>query len=189
MVRGTNALDGLKKLYETHPDLIIVSRELPLVNGEDPCLRIRQASYLPIIVIGSQEYAAETLEYGADAYMVKPPNTAELVARVDALLRRQRKDDPPGGVPSLALELLIRNGNDGSCRLTGTEFCLASCLILNRGRLVEYSRIISEVWGGKRVSLDTLHFYIRSLRRKLSIGNILGIRGLGYCFEGLAETG
>ena len=55
----TDALDGLNKLYEVYPDLIIVERELPMVSGEDPCLRIRQASYLPIIVLGSREEAAE----------------------------------------------------------------------------------------------------------------------------------
>ncbi len=59
-------------------------------------MRIRQASYLPIIVLGSQEKAAETLELGADAYMTKPPSPSELVARVRSLLRRKPRYDPPG---------------------------------------------------------------------------------------------
>jgi len=94
VVRGFNALDGLKKLYETHPDLIIVARELPVIGREDPCLRIRQASYIPIIALGSEEYSMETLEIGADAYMARPPSLVELVARVNALLRRKQKDIP-----------------------------------------------------------------------------------------------
>lgn len=96
VVRGVDTLDGFRKLYEALPDLIIVARELPLVGVEDPYLHIRQASFLPIIVLGSDEYAAETLELGADAYMAKPPSLIELVARVNSLLRRKQKDKLQG---------------------------------------------------------------------------------------------
>lgn len=73
-----------------------MARELPMLGREDPCLRIRQASYLPIIVLGSEEYEAETLEIVADVYMAKPPSLIELVARVKALLRRIQKDKLQG---------------------------------------------------------------------------------------------
>jgi len=144
---GTDALDGLKKLYETRPDLIIMTRELPMIGGEDPCLRIRQASYLPMIVLGSEEYAAETLELGADAYMANPPSSTELVARVRALLRRTQGHDPPGGNPRLYRETSLPKKENGLSGLTRTEFRLASCLILNKGRLLGYLQLVSEVWG------------------------------------------
>ena len=165
VIRGTDALDGLKKLYEAHPDLIIMARELPMVDGEDPCLRVRQASYIPIIVIGSKEDAAETLETGADAYILKPPSPVELVARVRALLRRTQRPDPPGDKPWLDLETGLPEEGNGSEGLTRTDFRLASCLILNKGRLLEYPRLINEVWGGKKVGRANLHFYIRRLRK------------------------
>ena len=177
---AADALSGLKKLYEAHPDLVILSRELLTVNEEDPYLRIRQASYLPIIVLGSQEEAAETLELGADAYMTKPANHIELVARVHALLRRKPRSDPPGDNPGLEIGNRRDNGGDGASGLTPTEFRLASCLVLNKGRLLGYPRLISEVWGGKEVSPHTLHFYIRRLRRKLANVGIFGLRGVGY---------
>ena len=104
VVRAADALDELKKLCEACPELIIVARELSMVNGEDPYLRIRQASYLPIIVLGSQEEAAEMLKLGADAYIARPPSLSELVARVRALLRRKPRYDPPNHNPKLEIE-------------------------------------------------------------------------------------
>jgi len=95
VVKATDAIDGLRMVYEVRPDLIIAARELPMVNGEDACLRIRQASYLPILVLGSEEEAVETLELGIDAFLTKPLSTNELVARVHALLRRKMGPHPP----------------------------------------------------------------------------------------------
>jgi len=187
VVRASNALDGLKKLYEAYPDLIIMARELPMVNGEEPCLRIRQASYLPIVVLGAEEEAAEMLELGADAYMRKPPDLNELTARVHSLLRRKPKDDPPGGSPEPHIKDCLTKEGKGLNGLTPTEFRLASCLILNKGRLLGYRQLAAEVWGGKTVTIDTLHFYMRRLQQKLANGGIFMVRGVGYCFSGAGK--
>ena len=92
VVRAADAAVGLARLYETRPDLVVMAGSLPVINGEDPCLRVRQASYLPIIILGGIYNAVEALELGADAYMNKPPSREELVARVNALLRRRPAD-------------------------------------------------------------------------------------------------
>ena len=94
VVRVADAIDGLRKVYEVRPDLIVAARELPMVNGEDACLRIRQACYLPILVLGNEEEAVETLELGVDAYLTTPLSLSELVARVHALLRRKMGPHP-----------------------------------------------------------------------------------------------
>ncbi len=171
---------GLSKLYETHPDLVIAA-----VDGGKPCLYVRQITYTPVIVLGGEERAAEMLEVGADAYMTTPPDLGELVARVRSLLRRK----PTDGVEHHSSELQgIKSSppeeGKGSNTLTATEFRLASCLLFNRGRLLDHQRLLNEVWGGKQVTLDTLHFYIRRLRAKLANLNIFGIRGVGYCLPG-----
>ena len=155
------------------------------MNGEDACLRIRKASYLPIVVLGSQEELVRTLELGADAYIVKPANGREVVARVHSLLRRKDDDSPEGG-GGLGIKHFVSGGeDDGPGGLSPTEYRLSACLLSNEGKLLGYPQLITEVWGGKEVSVDTLHFYIRSLRRKLANFNIFNMRGVGY---GLSES-
>ena len=175
--------DGLKKLYESYPDLVIMASESSVLNGGEPFFHFRQTCYLPILVIGSKEEAAETLELGADAYITKPPSPYELVARVRALLRRKPRYDPPEGIPKLEIENRLPKEGNRSSGLTPTEFRLASCLMLNKDRLLDYPRLISEVWGGRVVTVGTLHFYMRRLRQKLGNGGIFMLRGVGYCFK------
>ena len=185
---AADTLEGIKNLYQDYPDLIIAARELSVVNGEESFIRIRQASYLPIVVIGNQEEAAETLELGADAFMTKPPNLKELIARVRRLLQRKpdfgwREDNygPNNNISNDANENRLNY-------LSATEFRLASCLILNKGKLLDYNQLIGEVWGGKEGSRDTLHSYVRRLREKIQAYfpykiNIFNYRGVGYCLE------
>ena len=90
----TDPAEGLRTFYQANPDLVILAEELPKVDGEDTCLRIRRASYLPIIVIGSKQKAVEALEHGVDAYINRPPDLDELIARVRALLRHKPSSNP-----------------------------------------------------------------------------------------------
>jgi DNA-binding response OmpR family regulator len=187
----SDGYQGLSSIYESLPDLVIMAQDLPLPNAEELCSRLRQVSHLPIIVLGYREKEVgetEMLELGADAYMSKPPAHAELIARVRSLLRRRgRRPDPPGCGSGGELEQRISKRGNGAGDLTSTEFRLLSCLMLNEGRLVPHSQLVSEVWGGKPVSRDCLKFYVRCLRQKLSHafaspGYILNQRGVGYRF-------
>lgn len=188
VIEADGAAAGLKTIYEVHPDVVIASADLPDVHGEDAFLRLRQASYLPMIAIGSREEVVEMLELGIDACIISPPSGREVVARVQSLLSRQGKDDPPGGGASPGIENFLPGGGDPG-GLSPTEFRLSSCLLANRGRLLSYPLLITGVWGGKSVSLDTLHCYIRRLRRKLFGLNIFGVRGVGYgCLAGSRTT-
>jgi DNA-binding response OmpR family regulator len=84
-------VDGLGRLDETTPDLIIMGDDLLTVQGEELLSRVRQASYLPIIVLGAEDRTVETLQRGAAAYMAMPLAVDELVARVHTMLRRKRR--------------------------------------------------------------------------------------------------
>ncbi len=109
VVRTVNIAGALEELRQARPDLIVMAGGLPQEDEEDSCLRLREASYIPIMVLGSKpETAADILDSGADAYMSKPLHARELVARIKALLRR-KKDDPPADV-SGALERLNLSG-------------------------------------------------------------------------------
>jgi DNA-binding response OmpR family regulator len=184
VVEAADAADGLKKLYVTNPDVVIASTDLPPVNGEDACQRLRQASYLPLIAIGSREEVVEMLELGVDACVIKPPSGREVVARVDSLLRRRGNVDTPEGSGRSDIKDYLPGETDEPGGLSPTECHLGYCLLSNEGRLLEYPRLITEVWGHKRVSRDTLHFYIRRLRRKLADFNIFNVRGIGYGISG-----
>jgi DNA-binding response OmpR family regulator len=90
VARGHQVLDGV---YEGSPDLVIMAEEVPGLNVEELCCKLRQISHLPIIVLGNTQeegHENDILEAGADAYMSKPPGAAELVARVHSLLRRTK---------------------------------------------------------------------------------------------------
>ena len=154
---AADALEGIKKLYESYPDLIIASRELPKVKGEDAYQRIRQASYLPLIVIGIKEESAEVLEFGADAYITRETDLRELVARVRSILRRKMglrqskggrnsgdgdRESPADDPADEPTDDPVNEGNgDGSNYLSATEFRLASCLVINKGKLLDYQRL------------------------------------------------
>ena len=192
MTDVADGYQGLSSIYESCPDLVIMAQDLPVLNAEELCSRLRQVSHLPIIALGNREKGAdevEMLELGADAYMSKPPDLTELIARVRSLLRRRRGrgPNPPGGDSGGELEKRTPRRGNGPGDLTATEFRLLSCLMLNEGRLVPHSQLVSEVWGGKQVSLDCLKVYVRCLRQKLSHaftspGYILNHRGVGYRF-------
>ncbi len=87
---------GLKRLDETSPDLVIIDEMLPGVNGWEACSRLRQVSDVPIILLGadqSGQAVAKAIDQGADTYMFKPFSTHELEARVNALLRRYKRKE------------------------------------------------------------------------------------------------
>ena len=99
-----NTLDGFKVLSEVHPQLVILVNDLPVAETDISLAFLRQASRVPIIVIGAHEDAAVMLENGADAYLDKPPSLIELLARVRSILRRQRNNDL-GGRPRCGPEI------------------------------------------------------------------------------------
>jgi DNA-binding response OmpR family regulator len=190
---------GLASVYEDRPDLVIVAEQVPGINVEELCSRLRQVSHLPIIVLGNIEdgsHEAHILEAGADAYMSKPPDAVELVAQVRSLLRRARGPQSPstGGGPGSDLPTCSARRGNGHGGLTSTEFRLLSCLRLNEGSLVPYPQLMAEVWGDREVSRDCLKFYVRRLRQKLgwalgSAGFILNHSGVGYRFSRTISRG
>jgi DNA-binding response OmpR family regulator len=180
---------GLRKLYETRPDVVILADEL---NGQDlyPC--IRYFPNVPIIVLGKGDelVRVKILEMGADIYLNTLVSPEELVARVHSLLRRYK---PKRGNPRFDPETNQVELGGRRIELTPTEFRLFSCLELNKGKTVPYSRLISAVWG-EQVSVDNLYLYVRRLRQKLGIDSagpyrLLNYRGKGYCFCRTKEKG
>ena len=183
VIAASNSANGMRKLLEVLPCLVIMDEKLTPVNDHELCSQIRKVTEVPIIVLGKEEEErARMLVLGADAYLVTPVSSRILIARVHCLLRRYKG---------------LMSWNDESfpvrilASLTSTESRVLNCLMLNKGRLVSYPQLVTEVWGGKAVNFDTLHFYMRRLQQKLQAYfpypvNIHNFRGVGYC---LSEDG
>ena len=127
---------------------------LPDVHGIEVCRRLREWSEMPIIVLsalGEEQIKIAALEHGADDYVTKPFGTGELVARLQAALRRagrgvaEPRIEVDGLVIDLAAHAVWLDGEE--VRLTPIEFSLLRVLAVNRGLLMTHRQLLSEVWG------------------------------------------
>ena len=169
---GEEALD---RAAVRPPDAAIIDLVLPDIDGIEVCRRLREWSEMPILVlsaVGEEEEKVRALEAGADDYVTKPFGARELVARLQAALRRAGSgpDEPAIRVDGLEVDLSARTVRvDGSdVHLTPIEFDLLRTLARNRGRLMTHRSLLVEVWGPQYAS-DTqiLRTHIANLRRKI----------------------
>lgn len=193
--------DGLAKVRQEHPDLVVLDIMLPGLDGLSLCRIIRRdpgTNHIPIIMVtarGTEVDKIVGLESGADDYVVKPVALGEFLARVRAVLRR------PSGRQIVQDEL---NSNDLQVSLTGRrvyrageevklsnkEFDLLAELMRNKGVVLSRDLILTKVWGYDYfVDKRTVDVHIRWLREKLEEDasnprRIVTVRGVGYRFEG-----
>jgi two-component system KDP operon response regulator KdpE len=178
------------------PDAAIVDLVLPDGDGVELCRRLRQWSELPVIVlsaIGDEDVKVRALAAGADDYVTKPFGPRELIARLEANLRRAAADDEPAVVSAdgldidLARRLVRRDGVE--IHLTPTEFELLRQLAHNRGRLLTHRELLLSVWGaGYGDDTQVLRAHMANLRRKIEPSDgprlIRTESGVGYRFVG-----
>jgi two-component system KDP operon response regulator KdpE len=178
------------------PDAAIIDLVLPDRSGMDVCRELRSWSEMPILVLsalGEEEQKVTALEAGADDYVTKPFAPRELIARLNATLRRAGNaiDEPVISIDGLEIDLAARTvRRDGrDLHLTPTEYELLRVLARNRGRLLTHSALLREVWG-PRYAADTqvLRTHIANLRRKIEPDAgprfIRTESGIGYRFAG-----
>jgi two-component system, OmpR family, KDP operon response regulator KdpE len=156
------------------PDAAIVDLILPDGNGIDVCRSIREWSQMPILVlsaVGEETEKIRALDAGADDYVTKPFAPGELIARLNAALRRAGPADEPSlSIDGLEVDLagrrVRRDGQD--IHLTPKEFELLRVLARNRGRLLTHRTLLGEVWGrAYEEDTHTLRVHIANLRRKI----------------------
>jgi len=198
-VLSANDGNGGLQLIETEsPDIVILDINLPDIDGYNVIRELRSFSQVPVIMLtvkGEDVDIARGLELGADDYMVKPFSHIELLARVDAVLRRSRgapvtSEERPYVAGKLSVDFA---GNevkvDGKpVKLTSTEMKLLRQLVRNEGRLLTHENLLAKVWGeGYQDTRDLLRVHIQHLRQKLgdsmsSPRVIVTEHGMGYKF-------
>jgi two-component system KDP operon response regulator KdpE len=169
---GEEALD---RAAVKPPAAAILDLMLPDIDGVEVTRRLREWSQMPIIVlsaVGEEEAKVRALAAGADDYVTKPFGPPELVARLEAVLRRAKPeaDEPLIVADGLEIDLGARAvRRDGEpVHLTPTEFELLRALAQNRGRLMTHSILLSDVWGpGYADDPQVLRAHVANLRRKI----------------------
>ncbi len=201
VVTAADGVSGLQLSRETEPDLIVLDLMLPRMSGLDVCRVVREERPVPILVLTARSEEGDKiagLDLGADDYVTKPFSMQELVARVGAMLRRDRisrqaANGVSGGVlrgGGIELRPDAREvRRDGEVvRLRPKEFELLECLMRHPGQVLTRDRILEHVWGyefggGTR----TVDVHMRWLRQKLEATpskpqHLVTVRTVGYKF-------
>jgi len=195
-----NGLEALAHFNAEKVDLVIVDLMMPQMDGLEVIRRIRQVSQTPVIVLSALDEETDkvrALNLGADDYLTKPFGVSELLARIQAVIRRSRWSAQPSGSGQLASGELVVDLERRRVRyrgqeleLTPTEYELLTFLMANAGKVLTHRTILRQVWGPEYgQEAEYLRVYIGRLRSKIeddpvSPRYIITERGVGYSFIG-----
>ena len=190
VVAAQTAAEALDRAAVRPPQAAIVDLVLPDGDGIELTRRLREWSEMPILVlsaVGEEEQKVRALEAGADDYVTKPFGARELVARLQAALRRasgaaaveEPRIEADGLEVDIAARTVLRDGE--SVHLTPIEFDLLRVLARNRGRLMTHRSLLVEVWGpGYADDVQALRTHIARLRAKIEPEGTVGRAGHRY---------
>lgn len=199
VIMASTGLEAIKLVEDKKIDLIILDIMMPVVNGIDACIKIREQYNIPIIMLSAKVEDIDKilgLSVGADDYLTKPFNPLELIARVKAQLRRFKKLNThtssqkilEEGVLRMNLETSKVYKNDVEISLTPTEFNILKLLWVNKGIVFKIETIYERVWEQEYFdNNNTVMVHIRKLREKIEDNPripdyIFTVWGVGYKF-------
>ncbi len=194
VAEASDGLKALEKLETTRADLVILDVMMPNLDGWELCRRLRQSGDLPVLMItakGETSQKIKGFELGADDYLVKPFEPAELVARVKALLKRYRiANSQIVEIGDLHMDRKTHEATAGgqAVNLPMKEFELLFRLASYPGKTISRTQLIEDVWGYDIEGTErTLDVHINRLRERFPEEGhsfkITTVRGLGYRVE------
>ena len=195
-----NPRGALHVIKKREPDLLIIDVMMPYLNGFEFATHLKEEGYeIPIIFMTAQDAIESKIQgfnIGADDYICKPFNHQELVARVQAVIRRVKHNAKIGNssirngqFELFPGELKVVMAGTVSITLTPTEMQVLRVLMSSIGQVVDRYRLLSEVWNDSENNSNIVDVYIRRLRLKLEEDvdkplHIISVRGIGYKFVG-----
>lgn len=198
VIKAEAGRKGLELFEDQKPDMVLLDLMLPDISGEDICRRIRKISKIPIIMLTaktSEESIINGLDIGADDYITKPFSPRQMVARVNALLRRsyEREEDI---LSFLQGDLILDPANYSvkkkglELNLTPSEYKLLLTLAKRPNKVFTREELIQIAFDGDYLGYDrTIDSHIKNLRAKIEdnpkeANYVKTIRGVGYRFGG-----
>jgi DNA-binding response OmpR family regulator len=190
-----NGRAALRTFHATRPDLVILDVAMPEMDGWETLERIRELSDVPVLMLTAKEAEADRvrgLRSGADDYVTKPFAREELLARVEALLRRARprvEESPVFADGLVRVDFVQRTvsvrGQEAG--LTPVEYNLLAAFVRHPNQVLGHDQLLELAWGGSgEVSRDQVKLYVGYLRRKLGAEGdvpIETVRGFGYRYR------
>lgn len=188
---GDSALN-LVKTEQGRIDMILLDIMMPGTDGLEVCRRIRQQISCPILFVSardSQMHRIVGLEIGADDYITKPFSVLELVARVNAHMRREKRHKAANEAETITIGKLTVSSDAFRATLSGEslelstrEFQILLYLARNANRVLSREQILEGVWGNTYGDLNSVTMHIKNLRNKLGPNNeyIVTVWGVGY---------
>jgi two-component system KDP operon response regulator KdpE len=198
ILTARDGVEGLQVLQEQQPHLVLLDLMLPRMSGWETCQRIREYSDVPIIMLtalSSSQDKVRGLDLGADDYLTKPFGLSELVARINAALRRSHHPLHRDPIVQIDDRLVLDRAHcqvivDGqSVDLSPIEYRLLNCFVDSPDRILTHQSLLTQVWGWEYANeTHYLKVYIYNLRKKIEPNPqepqyILTERGLGYRFQ------
>ena len=197
IAKGLEKFDNtIQDILNENADLILLDINLPYTDGEFVCKEVRKTSDVPIIMVTSRDNEIDelmSLNYGADQYVTKPYNIQILLAKINGLLKRNKKPDKEmqeidcDGFKLNIAERVIKK-DDRKIELTKNEYTILYYLCINRGRIVSRDEIMDYLWESEEfIDDNTLSVNVKRLRGKLEelglVDRIETRRGQGYILK------
>jgi len=195
-IQAVDGKDGLRKFYEHRPGLVILDIGLPEMNGWQVLERVRELGDVPVLILTANADELDKvrgLREGADDYVTKPFGRQELIARIEALLRRASGGEIGEEVHSdglVEIDFPQRRATIGDAELdlTPTEFRLLAALARHPNQVLSQDQLLEMAWGDSaNRSRQQVKLYIGYLRRKLTeaaeVDPIETVRGFGYRYR------